>query len=171
MRNHEIVPCIWLDDQAEQAAALYTRTFPGSRIGATSRYPESADNPGGRPRGSVLTVEAELAGRRQIPIYRLDGRMVLYFAGFQRHYSIYPATERVVGPLEGELAGLLHSKATIRFPYDAAVPARLITRIARLRADEVSERGTARAAAARPASRKAKPRAPRKPATKGRKRR
>jgi predicted 3-demethylubiquinone-9 3-methyltransferase (glyoxalase superfamily) len=64
MTSHQIVPCIWLDDQAEQAADFYVRTFPGGRITATSHYPESADNPGGRPRGSVLTVEFEVAGQR-----------------------------------------------------------------------------------------------------------
>jgi uncharacterized protein YdhG (YjbR/CyaY superfamily) len=74
----------------------------------------------------------------QIPVYKLDGVMVLYFAGFRRHYSIYPATARVVGALEKELAGLLHSKATIRFPLAEAVPTRLITRIAKLRAAEAT---------------------------------
>src|SRR5688572_26927851 len=61
----------------------------------------------------------------QIPVYKLDGRMVLYFAGFQRHYSIYPATARVVSELKRELDGLLHSKATIRFSYEDPIPARL----------------------------------------------
>jgi len=57
-----IAPCIWLDDQAEAAAGLYTSVFPGSRVTATSRYPSTFDNPGGKPRGSVLTVEVELSG-------------------------------------------------------------------------------------------------------------
>jgi uncharacterized protein YdhG (YjbR/CyaY superfamily) len=92
----------------------------------------------------------------QIPIYKLGGLMVLYFAGFQRHYSIYPATARVVGALEKELAGSLHSKATIHFSFADAVPTRLITRIAKLRAAEVAERELARSAK-RAASRKAKP--------------
>jgi uncharacterized protein YdhG (YjbR/CyaY superfamily) len=92
----------------------------------------------------------------QIPVYKLDGRMVLYFAGFQHHYSIYPATARVVGALENELAGRLHSKATIRFPLADVVPTRLVTRIARLRASEVTELTVARAAR-RSASQKAKP--------------
>ena len=82
----------------------------------------------------------------QIPVYKLDGRMVLYFAGFQHHYSIYPATAGVVGALKRELAGLLHSKATIRFSYADAIPARLITRIAKLRAAEATERKIASAA-------------------------
>jgi uncharacterized protein YdhG (YjbR/CyaY superfamily) len=96
----------------------------------------------------------------QIPVYKLDGRMVLYFAGFQQHYSIYPATARVIRTLEHELAGALHSKATIRFSYDAAVPTRLITRIAKLRAAEVADPttgGTARPGRSAPG--KAKPRA------------
>jgi predicted 3-demethylubiquinone-9 3-methyltransferase (glyoxalase superfamily) len=60
----KIIPSIWLDDQAEQAAAFYARTFPAGRVIATSHYPAKVDNPGGRPRGSVLTVEFEIAGQR-----------------------------------------------------------------------------------------------------------
>ncbi len=62
--NRPIVPCLWLDDQAEQAATFYTKTFPNGRVLFQSRYPETADNPSGKPRGSVLTVEIELAGQR-----------------------------------------------------------------------------------------------------------
>ena len=59
-----IVPCLWLDGQAEEAARFYTRIFGDGRVLATSHYPESADNPSGKPRGSVLTVEFEVLGRR-----------------------------------------------------------------------------------------------------------
>jgi uncharacterized protein YdhG (YjbR/CyaY superfamily) len=85
----------------------------------------------------------------QIPVYKLDGVMVLYFAGFQHHYSIYPATPRVVAELGEELAGRLHSKATIRFALGDAVPTRLIARIARLRAAEVAQARAAKRAASR----------------------
>ncbi|MGI5861130.1 MAG: VOC family protein [Myxococcales bacterium] len=64
MDAHPIVPCIWLDNQAEQAAELYTKTFREGRIVAVSRFPESSDNAAGKPRGSVLTVEIEIAGER-----------------------------------------------------------------------------------------------------------
>jgi uncharacterized protein YdhG (YjbR/CyaY superfamily) len=92
----------------------------------------------------------------QIPVYKLDGVMVLYFAGFQRHYSIYPATARVVGALGKELAGSLHSKATIHFSLVDPVPTRLIARIAKLRAAEAAELKMARDAK-RAAAKKAKP--------------
>ena len=80
----------------------------------------------------------------QIPIFKLDGVMVLFFAGFQHHYSIYPATKRVVRGLGKELAGRLHSKGTIRFALDEAVPTGLITRIAKVRAAEVNVHRLAR---------------------------
>ena len=59
-----LVPCIWLADQAEAAAAAYLAVFPSAAVIATARYPEHADNPAGRPPGSVITVELELAGQR-----------------------------------------------------------------------------------------------------------
>jgi predicted 3-demethylubiquinone-9 3-methyltransferase (glyoxalase superfamily) len=64
MTRRPIVPCLWFDSQAEEAAAFYTRTFPDGRVTAVSRYPENMDNPSGKPRGSVLTVEFELDGQR-----------------------------------------------------------------------------------------------------------
>ena len=82
----------------------------------------------------------------RIPAYKLGGRMVLYFASFRHHYSIYPATARVKTALKKELAGLAHGKGTIRFPLDAAVPTRLIARIAKLRAAEAAELNLARRA-------------------------
>ena len=64
MTKGPIVPCLWLDDQAEDAARFYTQTFPDGRITAVSHFPESGDNPAAKPPGSVLTVELEIAGQR-----------------------------------------------------------------------------------------------------------
>jgi uncharacterized protein YdhG (YjbR/CyaY superfamily) len=96
----------------------------------------------------------------QIPVYKLDGIMVLYFAGFRYHYSIYPATPTLVNALRKELAGYLHSKATLRFPFADVVPTRLIARIAKVRAVEAARLGEERAA--KPASKKTKSRQNRK---------
>jgi predicted 3-demethylubiquinone-9 3-methyltransferase (glyoxalase superfamily) len=63
MSDQTIAPCLWLDDQAEAAAQFYTRVIPGSRVTGTSRYPERGDNPSGKPPGSILTVDFELAGQ------------------------------------------------------------------------------------------------------------
>src|SRR5262249_714594 len=52
----------------------------------------------------------------KIPAYKLHGGPVLYFAGWKQHYSLYPATKRVVAAFKGELASYEVSKGTIRFP-------------------------------------------------------
>jgi uncharacterized protein YdhG (YjbR/CyaY superfamily) len=56
------------------------------------------------------------------------------------HYSVYPATERVVAAFGDELAPYELSKGTIRFPLSEPVPETLIAAIARLRAAEVMEK-------------------------------
>lgn len=64
MERSPIVPCVWLDDQAEEAARFYAAAFRDARVVAVTHYPETLDTPGGKPRGSVLTVELELMGQR-----------------------------------------------------------------------------------------------------------
>lgn len=56
-----ISPCLWLDDQAEEAARFYVGVFNG-KIGNIVRYTEVGQETHGRPPGSVMTVEFELAG-------------------------------------------------------------------------------------------------------------
>ena len=90
----------------------------------------------------------------QVPTYKLNGGAVLYFAGWTRHYSLYPASDRVVAAFKDELASYEVNKGTIRFPLSQPVPVKLIERIAKFRAKEVAERVKAKAAAqmhARPA--------------------
>src|SRR5438067_2123895 len=75
----------------------------------------------------------------QIPAYKLRGQYVLYFAGWQQHYSFYPAKERLVAAFKNELAPYKLSKGAIRFPLSEPIPIKLIERIAKFRAKEVAE--------------------------------
>jgi uncharacterized protein YdhG (YjbR/CyaY superfamily) len=91
---------------------------------------------------------AEEAISYQIPTYRLNGRYVLYFAGWKEHYSLYPANARLVEAFKDHLVPYeVNNKGTIRFPLAAPVPVKLIAGIAKFRAKEVAERDKARAAA------------------------
>jgi uncharacterized protein YdhG (YjbR/CyaY superfamily) len=87
----------------------------------------------------------------KIPTYKLHGGPVLYFAGWKQHYSLYPASDKLVATFKKDLAAYEVNKGTIRFPLSEPVPAILIESIAKFRADEVIG-----AQAARPRS---KPRA------------
>jgi len=59
-----ITPFLWFDDQAEEAAQLYTSIFADARILNVSRYGEAGP---GTP-GAVMTVEFELEGQRFIAL-------------------------------------------------------------------------------------------------------
>lgn len=80
-----------------------------------------------------------------IPAYNLNGRVVIFFAGWKRHYSIYPATDGLAEAFKDELASYEISKGTIRFPLSEPVPVRLIERIAKFRAKQAAERAEAKA--------------------------
>ena len=55
----KLVPNLWFDKVAEQAAEFYVSVFPNSRITNVVRYPKGS--PG--PAGEVMTVEFELDGQ------------------------------------------------------------------------------------------------------------
>ncbi|HWB84291.1 MAG TPA: DUF1801 domain-containing protein [Bryobacteraceae bacterium] len=95
-------------------------------------------------RGALPAAEEVIS--YQIPAYKLQNRIVLYFAGWKEHYSLYPASERLVEAFQKELASCKLSKGTIRFPLSQAVPVRLIGRIAKFRAKEVAGREKAKPA-------------------------
>jgi predicted 3-demethylubiquinone-9 3-methyltransferase (glyoxalase superfamily) len=61
--TQKITPCLWFDDQAEEAVAFYTAVFQDSRILAVSRYGEAGHAIHGRPAGSVMTIDFELGGQ------------------------------------------------------------------------------------------------------------
>ena len=58
-----IVPCLWFDSQAEEAARFYTGIFDGGRITQVTYYSEAGQDIHGRAPGSVLTVEFEINGQ------------------------------------------------------------------------------------------------------------
>lgn len=59
----KITPFLWFDDQAEEAANFYVSVFNNSRIGNITHYDEEVAKAAGKPAGSVMTVEFQLAGQ------------------------------------------------------------------------------------------------------------
>ena len=59
--------CLWYEQDAEEAASFYAKTFPGSSLGAVHRAP--SDYPGGKA-GNALMVEFTVAG---LPCLGLNG--------------------------------------------------------------------------------------------------
>ena len=75
-----------------------------------------------------------------IPALRKDGRIVVFFAAWKEHCALYPVTGKLIAAFKDELAPYeLSHKGTVRFPLDQPVPAGLIGRIAKHRAEEVAK--------------------------------
>jgi uncharacterized protein YdhG (YjbR/CyaY superfamily) len=90
----------------------------------------------------------------QIPAYKVGGRAAIYFAGWKRHYSLYPVSREIAAALGEALGPYELAKSTLKLPLSRPVPGRLIARIAKLRAKALAAGGAskrARAKAARPA--------------------
>jgi uncharacterized protein YdhG (YjbR/CyaY superfamily) len=75
----------------------------------------------------------------QIPAYKSNGSIVIYFAGWKRHYSLYFATRRLDRVQEGTRPLEVNNKGTVRFPLDEPVPMKSIQAIVRFRAQEVAK--------------------------------
>lgn len=96
----KIQPCLWFNDQAEDAAKLYTSLFRNSGIRRVVRYGQAAAHASGQPAGSVMTVDFELAG---LPFLGLNGGP---------HFTLNPAISLFVGcESQGEIRALWEALA------------------------------------------------------------
>lgn len=66
----EITPCLWFDNNTEEAVNFYVSIFNNSKIGSVSRYGDAGANAAGRPKGSVMTMTFQLEGQ---PFLALNG--------------------------------------------------------------------------------------------------
>lgn len=78
-----IVPCLWFDGVAEEAAGFYTSIFRNSGLGRVNRFGKEGQEVHGRPEGSVMTVEFEIDGCRLVglnggPQYRFTPAISLF---------------------------------------------------------------------------------------------
>jgi predicted 3-demethylubiquinone-9 3-methyltransferase (glyoxalase superfamily) len=63
MNLKPIVPCLWFNNQGEEAANFYVSIFPNSTIGTISRYGKEGFEFHGMPEGTALTVAFTLNGQ------------------------------------------------------------------------------------------------------------
>jgi predicted 3-demethylubiquinone-9 3-methyltransferase (glyoxalase superfamily) len=68
----KIVPFLWFDDKAEEAAKFYVSIFKNSKMGTVTRYGDSG--PG--PKGTVMSVTFQLDGQ---DFYALNGGPIFKF--------------------------------------------------------------------------------------------
>jgi uncharacterized protein YdhG (YjbR/CyaY superfamily) len=83
-----------------------------------------------------LLPDAEEAISYQIASLKLNGRAVVWYAGFRDHVSLFPWSDRMRDQLGAQLQPYLAGKGTIRFRLGQPLPADLIRRIVEIRRAE-----------------------------------
>ena len=64
-----ITPCLWFNDNAEEAARFYVSVFKQSRLGTITRYGEPGAEVSGRPKGSVMTATFAIDGQEFVALH------------------------------------------------------------------------------------------------------
>jgi uncharacterized protein YdhG (YjbR/CyaY superfamily) len=77
-----------------------------------------------------------------MPAFRTAaGDFLVSFAAYQRHYSLFPASDAVTKALAKEIEPYLAGKGTIRFPAGKPIPLGLVSKVVAIRVAETAARG------------------------------
>lgn len=124
---------------------MTTRMQPATSVDAyITRFPPSTQRLLKQLRKTIRAAapKAEECISYGIAGYKQQG-MLIYFAGFAHHVSVYPAP-RTAPEFKKELAAYKGGKGTVQFPLDEPLPLELVTRIVQYRLEQNEQKALAR---------------------------
>ncbi len=80
--------------------------------------------------------EATEAISYQMPAFKDQGRLLVSYAAFKDHCSLFPASGTVIETLGDDLKPYFSGKGTIRFTPDEPLPASLVRKVVEARLEE-----------------------------------
>lgn len=78
-----------------------------------------------------------------MPAFRLNKRILVYFAGWKDHVSVYPVP-KANQTLQKEISRYQTGRGTLQFTLDKPLPVKFISKIVKLRMKENSEAAKAK---------------------------
>lgn len=81
--NNKIIPCLWFDDNAEDAVNFYINIFENSKINGFEKYTKVGYEYHQKPEGSIASIDFEILGQRFLalnggPIFKFSEAISFY---------------------------------------------------------------------------------------------
>lgn len=139
----KIVPCLWFDDQGEDAANYYVSFFKNSKIVRIAHYGEAGKEIHGRPPGSVMVVEFQLEGQTFTalnggPIFKFNEAVSLQvMCDTQAEIDYYWEKLSAGGDPKARQCGWLKDKFGLSWQVVPAIIGELMTDANREKSDRV----------------------------------
>jgi uncharacterized protein YdhG (YjbR/CyaY superfamily) len=87
-----------------------------------------------------VAPDAEETISYAIPCFKLNGKHLIYFAGYKHHIGLYPVQTENKAFEKDLFAYKTSGKGTLQLPLDKAMPSNLITKIVKFRIKENLEK-------------------------------
>lgn len=84
-----------------------------------------------------VVPSAEDAFSYRIPAMRLNGKILVWYAGFKAHISLFPMTDKLRKPFAADLKPYKVAKGTVQFPIDTKLPIGIIKRLVKARKQQL----------------------------------
>ena len=95
-----------------------------------------------RAAARAAAPEADEVIAYDMPALRLDGKFLVSYAAYRRHYSLFPWNPFVIDAVgEAALRPFMAGRGTIRFPRTARVPLDLVRQVVAARVRELRVKG------------------------------
>jgi uncharacterized protein YdhG (YjbR/CyaY superfamily) len=76
-----------------------------------------------------------------MPAFKTNGRFLVSYGAYKRHFSLFPASGAVLDALGDEIAPYHTGKGTIQFTAERPLSADVVTRLVRVRLEENAAHG------------------------------
>lgn len=118
---------------------LRPKKRPGTMDDYIKSFPKDVQSILEKIRQSIREAipEAEEAISYRMPTFKLNGRVLVYFAAFRRHIGLYPPAPK---EFKNEVSKYEGPKGNLKFPTDKPIPYDLVIRIVLFRKKTILDR-------------------------------